>query len=117
MEIIDDIGGSGVSGGVGSSISGIDGTRKSLYKICSPAVRRARNSDSEFIAPLTFISSGSQIIIILKRSNSANADDEFVEGAFMFHDGRYRLYIILCIYMCIWWLHSVRITPYAIYMP
>lgn len=70
----------------------LDGHKKSMHKMCSPIVRHARNADGNFLPPQTFISSGSQIMVVLRRSNSIAAsdyNDEFIDGAYMFHDGTF----------------------------
>lgn len=75
--------------------------KKVLHKMCSPIQRQARNLEGYFLPPQTFISTGSQIMIALKRfhsgsvqgmTNSGTHDEEFVEGAYMFHDGKKWLY-------------------------
>lgn len=78
-----------------SVIEIVDGSlethKKSMHKMCSPTIRHARDADGNFLPPQTFISSGSQIMVALRRPNSAVNDnnDEFIDGAYMFHDGKY----------------------------
>jgi hypothetical protein len=65
------------------------GQKKSLYKMCSPTVRKARNENGIFLIPQTFASSGPQITIILRRAGPPHDvnDIEFIDGAYLFHDG------------------------------
>lgn len=72
--------------------------KKILHKMCSPIQRQARNQDGYFVSPQTFISTGSQIMVALKRFHSTSAqtmtstgphDEEFIDGAYMFHDGMF----------------------------
>ncbi|XP_037049170.1 uncharacterized protein LOC119083557 [Bradysia coprophila] len=77
-----------------SVIEIVDGSlethKKSMHKMCSPTIRHARDADGNFLPPQTFISSGSQIMVALRRPNSGanepNNNDEFIDGAYMFHD-------------------------------
>lgn len=78
--------------------------KKSLHKMCSPITRHARDADGNFAAPQTFISSGSQIMVALRRFHTSGQNnivqtnggggaaneynEEFIDGAYMFHDGK-----------------------------
>lgn len=80
--------------------------RRSLHKLCSPAVRHARTHDGQYAAPQTFTSTGAQLMVALRRPQAAGppvdgatggasaagggggGDDgeDFIDGAYMFHD-------------------------------
>lgn len=84
-----------------SSGSSSGSHKKILHKMCSPIQRQARNQEGYFLPPQTFISTGSQIMVALKRfhgggstqtmTNNGPHDEEFIDGAYMFHDGELNL--------------------------
>lgn len=81
------------------------GHKKSMWKLCSPTTRKARNDNGVFILPQTFVSTGSQIIVVLRRAGPQHDvnDIEFIDGAFMFHDGK-------LLFMLLSFLDRCRIT-------
>lgn len=69
-------------------VSSINGHRKSIHKLCSPATRTVRGTNGTLSSPLSFVSAGPQIMIELRRpTNPPDSNQEFFDGAFMFHDG------------------------------
>ena len=61
-----------------------------MHKTCSPDTRKARDDSGVFIPPLTFVSSGPQIVVILRRAAPPHDinDVEFIDGAYLFHNGK-----------------------------
>lgn len=58
--------------------------------------------EGNFLPPQTFISTGSQIMVVLRRYHGSSSpgggpspnydyNDEFVDGAYMFHDGSFSI--------------------------
>lgn len=65
-----------------------NGHKKTLFKVCSPSTRKARNELGSFIPYQTYFSSGNQLQIILRRAAQQHdaTDVEFIDGAYMFHN-------------------------------
>lgn len=72
-------------------VSPVNGHRKSIHKLCSPATRTVRGTNGSLSTPLSFVSAGPQIMIELRRpTNPQDSNQEYFDGAFMFHDGKWR---------------------------
>lgn len=74
--------------------------KKPLQKICSPQTKHARDHGGSFLEHQTFVSTGNVLTLLLRRpAASASKDVEFVDGAFLFHDGELQIswYIIIII--------------------
>lgn len=93
-----------------TSAAGVPHRRRSLHKLCSPAIRQARDMDGNFAKPESYISSGAQLMVALRRPHASGAaaaaaaaasaaaagnpllsgaaalDEEYIDGAYMFHD-------------------------------
>lgn len=91
-----------VLSGLGASLSAaaVLHHRRTLFKMCSPAVRHARMPTGKYASPQSYISSSSQLMVTLRRplssgplasnagggSAKVDGEEDFIEGAYMFHD-------------------------------
>lgn len=65
---------------------------KHVHKICSPVTKHARDlSTGRFIEQQNFVSSDNTLSIVFKRTFPApfQRDNEFLDGAYLFHDGKF----------------------------
>lgn len=62
---------------------------RALLRVCGPAVREARDPSGRFLFRQAVTSKGSNLTILVRRATSQSVDEEeFVDGAFAFHDGK-----------------------------
>ncbi|VVD04841.1 unnamed protein product, partial [Leptidea sinapis] len=58
-----------------------------LLRVCGPSVREARDPSGRFLVRQAVTSKGANLTILIRRAASQSADEEeFVDGAFAFHD-------------------------------
>lgn len=65
--------------------------KKPLEKLCSPKTKHARDHGGSFLEHQTIVSTGNVMTLLLRRpaaTNPNSKDVEFVDGAFLFHDGK-----------------------------
>lgn len=61
---------------------------RAMLRICGPSVREARDPSGRFLVRQAVTSKGSNLTILVRRATSQSVDEEeFVDGAFAFHDG------------------------------
>lgn len=62
---------------------------RALLRVCGPAVREARDPAGRFLIRQAVTSKGANLTILVRRATSQIVDEEeFVDGAFAFHDGK-----------------------------
>ncbi|XP_050685628.1 uncharacterized protein LOC126980044 [Leptidea sinapis] len=60
---------------------------RALLRVCGPSVREARDPSGRFLVRQAVTSKGANLTILIRRAASQSADEEeFVDGAFAFHD-------------------------------
>lgn len=65
---------------------------RALLRVCGPALREARDPSGQFLDRQAVTSKGANLTILIRRAGSQVAEDEeFVDGAFSFHDGKSHL--------------------------
>lgn len=61
-----------------------------LMRVCGPAIREARDPAGRFLARQAVTSKGANLTILIRRAGNQSPDEEeFVDGAFAFHDGKF----------------------------
>lgn len=62
---------------------------RALLRVCGPSLREARDPSGRFLERQAVTSKGSNMTILVRRAATQIMDDEeFVDGAFAFHDGK-----------------------------
>lgn len=65
---------------------------RALLRVCGPAVREARDPSGRFLIRQAVTSKGANLTILVRRATQQTPDEEeFVDGAFAFHDGEYTI--------------------------
>lgn len=62
---------------------------RALLRVCGPSVREARDPSGRFLIRQAVTSKGANLTILVRRAASQTEEEEFVDGAFAFHDGKY----------------------------
>lgn len=61
---------------------------RALLRVCGPFIREARDPSGRFLIRQAVTSKGANITILVRRASTQSVDEEeFVDGAFAFHDG------------------------------
>lgn len=64
---------------------------RALLRVCGPNVREARDPSGRFLIRQAVTSKGANLTILMRRAASQLEEEEFVDGAFAFHDGKFLL--------------------------
>lgn len=76
-------------GGRGERADRFERGDKALLRVCGQTVREARDPAGRFLVRQAITSKTSNLTILVRRATSQSVDDEeFVDGAFVFHDGK-----------------------------
>lgn len=75
-------------GGKGDRADRYERGDRALLRVCGPSVRDARDPAGRFLVRQAVTSKGANLTILVRRATSQSSDEEeFVDGAFAFHDG------------------------------
>lgn len=65
---------------------------RAVLRVCGPSVREARDSSGRFLPRQAVISKAANMTILVRRAaTQVQEDEEYLDGAFVFHDRMYRL--------------------------
>ncbi|XP_013135334.1 PREDICTED: uncharacterized protein LOC106100826 [Papilio polytes] len=73
--------------GRGEKVSRSERGDRALLRVCGPFIREARDPSGRFLIRQAVTSKGANITILIRRASTQSVDEEeFVDGAFAFHD-------------------------------
>lgn len=74
-------------GGRGERADRSERVDRALLRVCGPTMREARDSSGRFKIRQAVTSKGANLTILVRRAASqSDSEEEFVDGAFAFHD-------------------------------